>query len=451
MPALSRRALLAATAGAWAAGRARAAASDAAPGTLREVDVAIVGAGAAGIAAARRILAAGRRCVLLEGSGRIGGRCVTDLSAFGGPFDRGAHWLHRPTRNPLVRLARELGLEVYPAPPEHGLRIGARPATRSEHAELKAALLRAHQGIDRAAEAQEDRSLAQALPADLGSWQATVEFLLGPFDCAREAAEVSAQDFAESDENGEDAFCRRGYGTLLARLADGLPVRLGIRVGRLTASGRGVELQTSAGALRAGAAIVTASTAALLAGGLRFEPEPVAHLGAAAQLQLGSYDHIVLELPGNPLGLRADELVFEKAAGPRTAALLANVGGTALCQIDVAGRFGHGLAAAGEQAMIAFGRDWLAGLFGSSVRGAIRRAAATRWDHDPWARGAYSAAAPGAQAARRVLMQPLDEGRRVWLAGEAAHETLWGTVGGAWLSGERAAAAVLQALGPPAR
>lgn len=459
MPALSRRALLAATAGAWAlaARPVRAAASGAAtdPATDPSIDVAIVGAGAAGIAAARRIRAAGRRCVLLEGSGRIGGRCVTDLATFGVPFDRGAHWLHRPTRNPLIRLARELGLEVYPAPSEHGLRIGARPATRSEHAELKAALARAHRAIDRAAEEPADRSIAQALsqalPADLGSWQATVEFMLGPFDCARELAEVSAQDFAASDENGEDAFCRRGYGTLLARLADGLPVRLGTRVLRLTASGRGVELQTSAGALRAGAAIVTASTAALLEGGLRFEPEPVAHLAAAAQLRLGSYDHVVLELVGNPLGLRADELVFEKAAGARTAALLANVGGTALCQIDVAGRFGRELAAAGEPAMIAFARDWLVGLFGSSVRGASRRAAATRWDHDPWARGAYSAAAPGAQAARRVLMQPLDEGRRIWLAGEAAHETLWGTVGGAWLSGERAADAVLQALGPPAR
>jgi monoamine oxidase len=453
---VGRRAFLAAagaTAGAFWLGPACATASDA------TFDVAIVGAGAAGIAAARRITAAGRRCVLLEGSGRIGGRCVTDHVTFGVPFDRGAHWLHRPARNPLIRLAQKLGLEVYPAPPERGLRVGARPATRAELVELKAALARAHRSIDRAADEPLDRSLAEALaeapapapPADPGGFRATVEFMLGPFDCAKELSEVSAQDFATSDENGEDAFCRRGYGTLLARLADGLPVRLGVRVQRVTASGRGVELVTSAGVLRAGAAIVTASTSALLDGGLRLEPEPVAHLEAASQLRLGSYDHIVLELPGNPLGLRADELVFEKAAGPRTAALLGNVGGTALCQIDVAGRFGHELARAGEAAMVAFGRDWLAGLFGSSVRGAIRRAAATRWDHDPWSRGAYSAAAPGGQAARRVLMQPLDEERRIWLAGEAAHETLWGTVGGAWLSGERAAAAALQALGPPAR
>jgi hypothetical protein len=191
---------------------------------------------------------------------------------------------------------------------------------------------------------------------------------------------------------------------------------------------------------------VTVSTGALFAGAPRIEPAPARHLEAAAHLLPGSYDHVLLELPGNPLGLAADELVFEKASGLRTAALLANLGGTALCQIDVAGTFGRELSAKGEAAMIDFATGWLAGLFGSDVRGAVRRAAATAWDRDPWSRGAYSAADPSAQPARRVLMEPVHE--RIWLAGEAAHETLWGTVGGAWLSGERAAAAVLRAAAP---
>ena len=59
--------------------------------------------------------------------------------------------------------------------------------------------------------------------------------------------------------------------------------------------------------------------------------------------------------------------------------------------------------------------------------------------------GAISAAAPGAQPRRKVLMEPLNN--RIFFAGEAAHETLWGTVGGAWESGERAADAALRALG----
>ena len=97
-------------------------------------------------------------------------------------------------------------------------------------------------------------------------------------------------------------------------------------------------------------------------------------------------------------------------------------------------------------------------LYGNDVKKAIKRSQATRWNHEPRTLGAFSAAAPGGQGARRILMEPLQN--TVWFAGEAAHETLWGTVGGAWESGERAADAVLRRLGggkeatqpkPPAR
>ena len=95
--------------------------------------------------------------------------------------------------------------------------------------------------------------------------------------------------------------------------------------------------------------------------------------------------------------------------------------------------------------MVDFAADWLAGLYGADVKKAIRRSHATRWNHEPLALGAFSAAAPGWQGARRILMEPVQGA--VWFAGEAVHETLWGTVGGAWESGERAADAVLRRLG----
>ena len=56
-----------------------------------------------------------------------------------------------------------------------------------------------------------------------------------------------------------------------------------------------------------------------------------------------------------------------------------------------------------------------------------------------------SGAAPGGQGARKVLMEPVRD--RLYFAGEAMHEALWGTVGGAWESGERAAEAVLRRMG----
>ena len=92
--------------------------------------------------------------------------------------------------------------------------------------------------------------------------------------------------------------------------------------------------------------------------------------------------------------------------------------------------------------MVAFALDWLAGLYGTDLKRAVGRAHATRWNEEPWVLGAMSAAAPGAQSARRSLMESLNN--RILFAGEAVHERLWGTVGGAWESGERAAVAALR-------
>ena len=82
----------------------------------READIVVIGAGAAGIAAARRIVAANRKVIVLEATGQIGGRCLTDTATFDVPFDRGARWIHNPDSNPMIRLARGAGLDVVPAP-----------------------------------------------------------------------------------------------------------------------------------------------------------------------------------------------------------------------------------------------------------------------------------------------------------------------------------------------
>jgi monoamine oxidase len=138
-------------------------------------------------------------------------------------------------------------------------------------------------------------------------------------------------------------------------------------------------------------------------------------------------------------------VVFEKSSSARTGAILANISGTNLCTVDVGGRFGRDLSAQGADAMVAFALDWLTGLYGAEIRKAVKRTHATQWNKEPWALGAFSTAAPGGQGARTVLAEPLRD--RVWFAGEAVHETLWGTVGGAWASGDRAAQQALRKIG----
>ena len=410
-----------------------------------ETEVAIVGAGAAGIAAARKVAAAGRRFVLIEASDHVGGRCVTESRTFGVPYDRGAHWVHMPDINPVAKLSSRTGLEVYAAPPGQKLRMVKRNAREGEMEDYLAAIVKVNRVIQDAARGKADVSCAQVLPKDLGDWRAAVEFVLGPFGCGKNLEDVSAMDFARSLERDVDAFCRQGFGALLAKLAD-MPVQINTPVQRITSTRNSVEIETTRGRIVARAAIVTVSSGVLAADKIKFTPDlPKRQVDAIAKLSLGSYDHVALELKGNPLQLQNDDLVFEQAKGPRTAALLANVSGTPLCMVELAGKFGRELSQGGEAAMVDFATGWLTELYGADIKKAVGKTHATRWANEPWALGAFSAAAPGGQPGRRTLMEPVRE--RLFFAGEAVHETLWGTVGGAWESGERAADAALRLWG----
>jgi monoamine oxidase len=181
-------------------------------------------------------------------------------------------------------------------------------------------------------------------------------------------------------------------------------------------------------------------------GKIKFAPDlPKRQLDAIARLSLGSYDRIALDLPGNPLGLTRDDVVIEQCTDRRTAMLFANVGGSPLCLVEIGGSFGRDLSAEGEAAMTAFAVEWLTSLFGSDIKAAVKRSTATRWNGAPYVLGAMSAAAPGGFAGRRLLAEPVGA---LFLAGEAIHDTAFGTVAGAWESGERAADAALNKIGP---
>src|SRR5467141_1149972 len=411
----------------------------------READIVVVGAGAAGIAAARRVMAANRRVIVVEAADQIGGRCLTDTATFDVPFDRGARWMHNPDTNPMIRLARNAGLDISAAPPGQKIRIGRRNARAGETEEFLAALVRANRAIDEASRGRTDVSCASVLPKDLGDWAGTVEFVLGANATGKDLKDISAIDKARAQERNAAIACRQGLGTLIAKLGEQIPLALSTPASRIAWSGRDVAVETPAGKIAARAAIITVSSNVLVAGNIKFTPDlPKRQLDAAAKLSLGSYDHIALQLPGNPLGLARDEIVIEQSTSQRTALLFANMGSSSLCSIDVGGSFGRDLSAQGEPAMIAFAVEWLTKLFGSDAVSAVKKSGATHWNAAPFVLGAMSAAMPGGQPSRRILSEPIG---CMFLAGEATHETLWGTVDGAWESGERAAEAALRRIG----
>ena len=405
----------------------------------------MIGAGAAGIAAARRIQAANRKVIVVEAAGQIGGRCLTDTATFEVPFDRGARWLHNPDTNPMIRLARNAGLDVAATPLGQKIRIGQRNARAGETEEFLAALVRANRAIDEASRGKADVSCASVLPKDLGDWAGTAEFVLGASATGKDLRDVSVMDKIRAQERNAAIGCRQGLGTLIARLGEQVPLALSTPASQISWSGRDVAVETPAGKIAARAAIVTVSSNVLAAGNIKFTPEiPKRQLDAAAKLSLGSYDRIALQLPGNPLGLGRDDVIIEQSNSTRTALLFANIGGSSLCAIDVAGSFGRDLSGQGEKAMVAFAVEWLTRLFGSEVAAAVRKSSATRWNASPFTLGAMSVALPGGQPSRKILTEPIG---CMFLAGEATHETLWGTVDGAWESGERAAEAALRKIG----
>jgi monoamine oxidase len=441
--AMTRRELLSATA-AIAVAPALGGRAWSAP-LPREADIVVIGAGAAGIAAARRIQAANRRVIVVEATSQIGGRCLTDTATFDVPLDRGARWMHNPDTNPMIKLARSAGLDISAAPLGQKIRIGLRNARPGETEEFLAALVRANRAIDDASRGKADVSCASVLPKDLGDWAGMAEFVLGANATGKDLRDISAMDRVRAQDRNSLIGCRQGLGILIAKLGEQVPLALSTPASQISWSGRDVGVETPAGKIAARAIIVTVSSNVLAAGNIKFTPEvPKRQLDAAAKLSLGSYDRIALQLPGNPLGLARDDVIIEQSTSARTALLSANIGGSSLCTIDVAGSFGRDLSGQGEKAMVAFAVEWLTRLFGNDVAGAVKKSSATRWNASPFTLGAMSAALPGGQPSRKILSEPIGS---LFLAGEATHETLWGTVDGAWESGERAAEAALKKIG----
>ena len=409
-----------------------------------EVDVVVVGAGAAGLAATRELLRQGMSVATLEASSRIGGRVHTDLARFGVPYDIGAHWMHLGATNPFLRYARDNGFDVYAAPTEETVYVGDREASEAEYAAYDAAYEAAIGAISAAGRQSRDVSPASVVP-DGGPWHDFVHFLIGPWEMGKDFDGFSCADWWSGDD-GTDWYCREGYGAVVAHSARDLDVRLSTRVRSIDWSGSGVAVETDTGSIRARACIVTVSTGVLASGDIRFVPElPAEKLESFHGISMGFYDHIALLFDENVFGTAPDEYLLYNASthgahSPALMGLLTNVSGTGLTLADVGGDFARELEEADGEAAIDFAKAELRKMFGGAIEGHLVKAHFTRWGRNPLTRGSYASAKPGAFPLRSALRRPV--GDRVWFAGEACSPGEWATVGGAHHSGEEAARVV---------
>lgn len=395
--------------------------------------VVVIGAGVAGLAASKTLNAAGVAHVVIEASDRIGGRAYTQSQSFGVPCDVGAHWLHNGETNPLVSFARRSGKAPYEAPEEWALFSGGEWLEGEEEEDIWDEVDDANRAIERAVDRDADIAAASVVDSDTS---ALAKFLIGPYEHAASLGSLSTLDWDRQNE-GTDMFPQGGLGSLVASWGTGVPVQFGTQATRIDWSGGGVKVETNKGTLEAEAVIVTVSTKVLASGAIRFAPGlPDATERAFHDLPLGSYNHIVLQLEGDPFELKDDTMVGYSGVGG-TAGLLINAGGGGLTYFDVAGDFGASLTALGDAAMVEFARSALRDMLGSDGVESLIRAEAFAWERNALCGGAYTAARPGRAGARQALKRPV--GDRILFAGEATHLSKPATLDGAISEGARAA------------
>ena len=259
-----------------------------------------------------------------------------------------------------------------------------------------------------------------------------------------EPERVSLADY-EQLWAGDDYLVRDGYGALVTRYGADVPVRLDTRVTAIRWDGPGVEIETPRGAVRAGAALVTAPVGVLKHESIRFTPGlPAETLAALDGLSMGAYTKIALKLDRSRLGtIEAADWIDIGEGGVMTSFEFFPFGRD-LAIAYLGGDHARGLCEAGEPVAIDFAVERLVAMVGARVRDAVSGGRLAAWWTDPHARGGYSIVRPGRLASREALRAPV--GERLWFAGEATAGGGAMTVGGATLEGERAAQAILRTM-----
>ena len=415
-----------------------------------DVDVAIIGAGAAGLGAAMTLARLGVEHVLIEASHRIGGRAYTEEVAPGVPFDLGCHWMHSASLNPMVAVADRLGFDYNTTGFDRDIHHDGAWATEAELVDCGKFFERGYAAIQAAGAAGEDVSIADVTERE-SVWTPYFDHV-SSLNTSADVDQASVLDEHRYNDTEENWPLKQGYGAMIARFGADVPVTLNAAVERIDWSGQRIRLTTAKGEISAAKVIVAVSTGILGGGDMGFAPAlPDWKQAAIGALPLGNHNRICLVFDGNPFG---DDHPVGATIGDATSEPMnfrLRPFGYDYAVGVTGGRFADWLERTGIQASADLATEKLVKAYGSDIAKRIVRHNVTAWRGDPWIRGAYSAAEPGSGWRRAELARPIDE--RLYFAGEATSLEFFATCHGAYLTGIATAEAAAQALGvgAPAR
>ncbi len=399
-----------------------------------ETQVAIIGGGAAGIAAGRRLRAAGVDCLLIEARDRLGGRAWTISDGSGVALDLGCGWLHSADRNPWAEIAQGQGRTIDKTRPPWTKPSLPIRFPLADQQDFRKAMDDLYHRLEALLAKGGDIPAGAALPPG-GRWNNLVTAVC-TYISGAELGRMSGRDFINYQDTEVNWSVVEGYGATIAAAGAELHTALGCPVSRIDHSGRTLKIETAKGTIAAEQAIVTLPTAVLADNERLFYPALPHKTEAARGLPLGLADKLFIAL-ANAEDFEPNSRAFAHTDRVATASYQLRPFGRPMIETYFCGSHAAALEAAGERAFFDFAVTELTGLFGSAFAGRLQPIAMHRWGVDPFARGSYSYALPGMADCRAALAAPIDG--RLFFAGEACSRGDFSTAHGGWFTGTSAA------------
>lgn len=417
----------------------------------------VVGAGMAGLAAARELHDAGHHVMVLEGRQRLGGRVFTSREWPEAPMDLGASWIHGPRGNPLSALAdaaraprRATDSDVAPVHDTDGHEL-----SKDVWDDVGRYRKLIQNAMKRATRRPQDTSIAEAAREEIDLAALThderkrYEFTLNDAleqEYALDVRDLSAQRLFDGEGfGGQDVLFPKGYGALAEHLSLGLDVRFGKHVTQISHDESGVTIHANEQTLHGDRVVVTLPIGVLKHGNVRFDPPlPETKRQAIAAMGVGVMNKLVLQFPSVFWQKDADWISYLSEPRGRFSTWLSahrTSGYPILTAFNVAG-YGRALEEQSDEEMVRRAMHTLRKMYGPGIP-PPNGVQATRWHSDPWARCSYSGPIVGMpKDTRATLAAPI--AHRVFFAGEATSELYPSTVHGAYLSGQREAQRILR-------